>query len=249
VAFEPSVRPAAAAFFAAVVAVRPGLADWQRVPDRISYDAMVWLAPPPRLVVDFAPDEVAVLRAVGSGASVFELRSRLRDRWAAGQRALFSLLTSHHVTLSRGGAVPFANWSRLLRELEAELAVGSLGEAPAPPAPGPETLRPPPPAHTPPSSGRFAPSRSAPPAGFAAGQDGSAGHAEDPAALELDQAPRAAAGPGRPPEATEAFRQALEELAAGRQVSALSLLRRALALAPGDLEIARKVGEVASGRD
>jgi hypothetical protein len=150
--------------------------------------------------------------------------------------------------------VPFANWSRLLRELEAELAVGSLAAAPAPEAPGPDTLRPPPPSPPfrlpgqPPASGRFAPSRSASPPGFAAGQDGSAGLDMDPESLELDRAPHAAAGPRRPPEAAEAFRQALEELAAGREVSALALLRRALALAPGDLEIARKVGEVASGR-
>jgi hypothetical protein len=247
VAFEASIRPAALAFFDAVVAARPGAADWQRVPDRISYDAMVWLAPPPRLVVDFTPDEVAVLRAVGSGASVFELRSRLRDRWARGQRAFYSLLTSHHVTLSRGGAVPFANWSTLLRQLEAELAVGSLGEAPAPVAPSPPPAHAPA-AHAPPSSGRYAPSRQGGPAATAAGREGAAGQRVDPDALELDRAPRAAAGPRRPPEAAEAFRQALDELAAGRQVSALSLLRRALALAPGDLEIARKVGEVASGR-
>jgi hypothetical protein len=249
VAFEASSQPAAAAFFDTVVAARPGVADRSAVPDRISSDAMVWLAPPPRLVVDFTPDEVAVLRAVGSGASVFELRARLRDRWAGGQHAFFSLLTSHHVTLNRGGAVPFANWSTLLRQLEAELAVGALGESPEPAAPSP----PPPapgraPAQAPPSSGRFAPSRQGTPAATGARSDGAAGLAAHPDSLELDQAPRSASGPRRAPEAAEAFRQALDELAAGRQVSALSLLRRALALAPGDLEIARKVGEVASGR-
>ncbi len=243
-AYDEAARPQATRFFDALVASRPGLSDWQRVPDRISFDAMVWLAPPPRLVVDFAADEVAVLRAVGSGATVYELRSRLRDRWPGGQRALFSLLTGRHVTLSRGGAVPFANWSRLLHELEAELAVGSLAEAPAPAPPAPARAPLPPP---PPASGRYAPSRFMP-AAPVAGSDGAAGLDMDPDALELDQAPRAAAGPSRPREAEEAWRQALEELAGGRRVSALALLRAALALAPGDREIAQKVGEVASGR-
>jgi Flp pilus assembly protein TadD len=53
----------------------------------------------------------------------------------------------------------------------------------------------------------------------------------------------------RRPEATEAFDQALAELDAGHHVSAVALLRRALALAPGDPEIARKLGEVASRID
>jgi len=118
VAFEDEEHPAAAAFFAALAAAHPGLSDWQRVPARIPLDATVWLAPPPRRVVDFGPDEVAVLRAVGSGATVFELLARLRDRGTAGQRAFFSLLAGRHVTLLRGGAVPVANWSSLLRTLE-----------------------------------------------------------------------------------------------------------------------------------
>ena len=252
VAFDPAARPAAATFFGALVAVRPGLSDWQRVPDRISYDAMVWLAPPPRLVVDFMPDEVAVLRAIGSGATVFELRSRLRTRWAEGQRALFSLLAGRYVTLARGGAVPFANWSTLLHQLEAELAVGSMDEAPAPrPAEAAPPPRPAPRAasgQAAPASGRHVASHHASPARPVAGNDGAAGLDVDLEALELDQAPPAAARPGRPREAEEAFGQALQELAAGRQVSALALLRAALALAPGDLEIARKLGEVASGR-
>ena len=50
-----------------------------------------YLAAPPRFVVDLTPDEVAVLRALGSGISVAELRSLLRDRWQTALRALFSL--------------------------------------------------------------------------------------------------------------------------------------------------------------
>jgi len=211
------------------------------VPARIPLDATVWLAPPPRRVVDFGPDEVAVLRAVGSGATVFELLARLRDRGTAGQRAFFSLLAGRHVTLLRGGAVPVANWSSLLRTLEAELAVSSLSEPPGGPAVTRPAPAPGPVAPAPPSSGRFA-SRPAPAPPGVIDAGGS-----DAETLELDVAPRRGAG-RRPLEAEEAYRLAEQELAAGRAVSALALLRRALALAPGDLEIARTMGEVASGK-
>ncbi|MCM2332814.1 MAG: PilZ domain-containing protein, partial [Anaeromyxobacteraceae bacterium] len=98
VAFAEGARPAAGRFFEALVASQPGLASWRQVPDRISLDAMVWLAPPPKLVVDFNADEVAVLTAVGTGATVFELKSRLRARWGAAERAFFSLLAGRFLT-------------------------------------------------------------------------------------------------------------------------------------------------------
>lgn len=242
VAFAEMSRPAATRFFDALVAAQPGLAGWRQVPDRISLDAMVWLAPPPRLVVDFTADEVAILTAVGTGATVFELKSRLRGRWAQAERAFFSLLASKHVTLSRGGAVPLANWAELLRELQAEVAAAALSEPePAPP-------RAPPP--------RGSPGSRLPPAPSAA-VDGSGGLDIDPDALELDLGPGQAQGargvmPGparaRSREAEEAWQQALQELAVGHTVSAAALLRRAMALAPGDPEIARTFGELSAGR-
>ena len=231
IAFTEGSRLAATRFFDQLVAAQPGLAAWRKVPDRISLDAMVWLAPPPRLVVDFTPEEVAVLRSVGTGATVFELKSRLRDRWAVSQRAFFSLLTSQFLTLSRGGSVPFSNWSKLLHELEAELAAASLSEVEPPPVSSP----PPPPPRRAPVEPREL--------------DSSSGLDMDPSALELD-VDRGPTGPAarRPPEAQLAYQQALGELAAGRRVSAESLLRHALAISPGDVEIARTLGEVAFGQ-
>jgi hypothetical protein len=241
VAFAEAARPAATRFFDALVAAQPGLASWRQVPDRISLDAMVWLAPPPKLVVDFSAEEVAVLAAVGTGATVFELKSRLRSRWAQAEHAFFSLLASRHVTLSRGGAVPFANWAGLLRELQAEVAAAALSDPE--PAPPPRSAAAPSPA-----ASRLPPA----PPGAA---DGSGGLDLDPDALELDLGPGQAQGArgvipaarARPHEAEEAWQQALQELAAGHAVSATALLRRAMALAPGDPEIARKFGEVTSG--
>lgn len=257
IAFAEAARPAATRFFDGLVATQPGLAGWRQVPERISLDAMVWLAPPPKLVVDFNADEVAVLTAVGTGATVFELKSRLRSRWARAERAFFSLLAARYLTLTRGGAVPFANWAALLRELQAEVAAAALSEAEPPPAPPPL----PPPraqaqAQARPSGGRYgAPASPAP--RQMAGSDGAGGLDLDPDALELDLGPRAApaggpahgaAGRGRSREAEEAWQQALQELAAGRTVAATALLRTAMALAPGDPEIARTFGEVAFGR-
>jgi hypothetical protein len=234
IAFGEAFRPSASRFFESLLAARPGLAEWRKVPSRISLDAMVWLAPPPRRLVDFTPEEVELLRSIGTGATIYELKARLRDRWALGLRAFFSLLSAQYITLSRGGAVPFANWSALLHQLEAELAVSSLS-SPGAAEPTPLASRP---AATWPTTAAARPSF-----------DGSSGLDLDPSALQLAEPAKASAFKTRRPEATEAFDQALAELDAGHHVSAVALLRRALALAPGDPEIARKLGEVASRID
>jgi hypothetical protein len=191
--------------------------------------------------VDFTADEVAVLSAIGTGATVFELKSRLRSRWATAERAFFSLLAGRHVTLSRGGAVPFANWAGLLRDLQAEVAAAALSE----PEPAP-----------PPRSAASGPAGSRPREARPKAADGSGGLDLDPEALELDLGPGQSHGlrghgpgdRGRSQEAQEAWLQALEALEAGHTVSATALLRRAMALAPGDPEIARKFGEVSTAQ-
>jgi hypothetical protein len=258
VAFEERSRREATRLFDAIVAVQPGLAAWRQVPDRISLDAMVWLAPPPKLLVDFNADEVAVLTAVGTGATVFELKSRLRGRWAQAERAFFSLLASRHLTLSRGGAVPFANWAELLHQLQAEVAAASLSDEPDPlpaPPPRPASQASPVPAPPPRSAPASGPERA--PFQFTSG-DASGGMDIDPEALELDLGPGQAQGargvvPGpaaraRSAEAEEAWQQALQALAEGHTVAATALLRAAMALAPGDPEIAKAFGEVTAGR-
>jgi hypothetical protein len=255
VAFAEGSRRDATRLFDAIVASQPGLAGWRQVPDRISLDAMVWLAPPPRLVVDFTADEVAVLTAVGTGATVFELMTRLRGTWTRAERSFFSLLASRHLTLSRGGAVPFANWAELLHELQAEVAAASLTEVEGTPGPPPPTWPPAAPDATPGPARRAAPRPSPPPR--PPSYDGADGMDIDPEALELELGPGQGQGArgllpsparARSSEAEEAWQQALEALAMGHEVAATALLRRAMALAPGDPEIARKLGEVAYRR-
>jgi hypothetical protein len=235
VAFGPSCRPAAAAFFDQVVAARPSLAGWRQVPTRIQLDSMVWLARPPSRLVDFTPDEVAVLRAVGTGCPVFELRARLRGRWSTALGAVFSLLASGFTTLSQERAGPFSDWAGLLNELEAEIAVRSLDDPMAGLAAAAASVMPP-----------SLDTRELAPTGHRRRpSDGAAGLDLDPSMLQ----PPEVGGPGldrpRPPEAEEVFERAMAELRAGRPGIALTLLRRALALAPGDAEIARVLGETA----
>jgi hypothetical protein len=137
-AFTPATRPAATKFFDKLVAARPGLANWRRIPDKLSLDAMVWLAAPPTRVVDFTAEELVMLRAVGSGATIYELRARLKDRWPTGQRAFFSLLSSGSITLTRSASASYQSWMDLLERLEADLAPsGAPARIPpaGPPAP------------------------------------------------------------------------------------------------------------------
>jgi hypothetical protein len=145
ISFTESSRQTATRFFDGLVAARPGMATWRRIPSRVSLGAMVWPAPPPRLVVDFTADEVSVLRAVGSGATVQEVRAKLQDRWDRAQRSFFKLLSNGALTLQRGGSVPFSNWSEILERLEAEEAaeVRPLPPPPAAPVAAPPRAGPP----------------------------------------------------------------------------------------------------------
>ncbi len=95
----------------------PGAAKWmeglrQAVPDafagrrpyeRLPVDAMVFLGPVPA-TPEFREDELLVLRTVGSGVGVRELRTALSRTGPRVQRALFALLARGHVVVSRAAA-------------------------------------------------------------------------------------------------------------------------------------------------
>ncbi|BDG05837.1 PilZ domain-containing protein [Anaeromyxobacter oryzae] len=267
VAFDDEALDDSGRWFDRLVAAFPGLAAVRRIPPRISVDAMVYLGPPPRFVVDFDRHEAAILRAIGSGTSVGELMARLRDDWPPKQRALFSLLAHQHLTLARGGSVHPESWKRILADLEGTFAVEALRAAPTPPplrAVAPTAARPAPrpaptpiPVAAPPRAPTPAPGdlrRTYTPLPFesrsvARGIDGGASWAAPahPPAPDYSGAGvgwRAPTGP-RPSAAQECFELAHAEIAAGRVNGALALLRRALALAPGDPEIAGAIGKLA----
>lgn len=161
IAFDDAKVHAGEVWFEKLVAASPGLGAFRRVPERISLDTTVYLGPPPRFLLDFTAEEAALLRAIGSGVRLDELKVRLRDRWPAAQCALFSLLARQAVTLSRGHAAHPDAWKKVLTEVEASLAVELLGTGlpaslvappePARPAATPSPARPlpTPPARTP----------------------------------------------------------------------------------------------------
>lgn len=169
VAFDEGSQKDASRWFEVLVAAYPGLGGYRRVPDRIRADSTVYLGPPPRFLLDFTGEEAMLLRAIASGARIDELMARLRDRWPAAQRALFSLIARQAVTFQRGHAVHPDSWKKILSEVEASLAVEEMGkEVPAlisapPPPPPMDAFRPPPraaaqelPAATPVPGGRAA---------------------------------------------------------------------------------------------
>jgi len=131
VAFEPSAHAAAGRWFEQLVAAVPGLANVRRVPDRLPIDAMIFLGPPPKFP-DFAPDEIEVLRQVGTGVTVAGLRRKLALAWPAGLRALFALLGRSAVTVARGAAAHPESWRAVMGELGAEFAVDAPIARPVP---------------------------------------------------------------------------------------------------------------------
>lgn len=134
IAFDEPHLKAARRWYEKLVDANPGLPTLDRIPEKIAVESPVFLGAPPRWVVDFTPDEALVLRGIGSGATLDDLRVKLRDRWGACQRAIFSLLARHHVTLVRGEGVHPDAWKRILADLEAAAALDDLGVA-LPPAP------------------------------------------------------------------------------------------------------------------
>lgn len=155
IAFDDGGQKDALRWFDLLISAYPGLGGYRRVPDRIRADSTVYLGPPPKFLVDFTGEEAMLLRAIASGARLDELMVRLRDRWPAAQRALFSLIARQAVTFQRGAAVHPDSWKKILSEIEASLAVEEMGKdipalksAPPPPPPM-EAYRPAYPAPTP----------------------------------------------------------------------------------------------------
>jgi len=212
-------------------------------------------------VLDFTSDEIQILRCIGSGTSVGELRARLKDIWSRAQHALFSLLVRRHLVLARGASVLPAAWKQILAELEATLAVEELERS----APAAAPARPPTAAAQPaaaprrpasPQEGARSPAGAPQPSGGSGrSETRSSTRAIDAGAAWGEHEPRhdfQGAGVGwrsqsrpRPPDADHLFRQATLDAEAGKIDSAIPLLRQALQLAPGDPEIAALLGRLA----
>jgi hypothetical protein len=226
------------AWFKGILRTRPGLASLLgRAPDRLPLDAPLYLLPPPRQTLDLGPDEMALLRRAENGITVHDLLSSAAVAEARAVKAIFALFEKSAFTLAMGQASETWKWRAALagaghpgKELPLARDTGAREVhpvAPAPEAPAPSPSAGGLPARAP----HLAQPRPSLPAAVKAAVDRtllrgvSAARRPSGAQACLDQA-RAAAG-------------------AARIDQAVALLRRALALAPRDAEIARLLGQLA----
>ena len=116
IAYAAQALPGAARWMEGLRQAAPDLFPaGRRPPERLAVDAMVFLATVPRLA-DFREDELVVLRAVGAGVRVGDLRTKLSRTWPRMQRALFTLVAQGYVILSRAAAAHPVTWKRILGE-------------------------------------------------------------------------------------------------------------------------------------
>jgi hypothetical protein len=268
--------------------------------EHVAVEAMVFLGVAPKLP-EFTEDELTVLRAIGSGKRVAELRTALSANrtWPRMQRSLFSLLNRGEVTLSRAASAHPVTWKAILGEQAApasaavgvaedelaldkdDLVLESLLERsslPPPAAPPPKRAAPPEPrrgAPATPGPRRAAPASPGPPPLPPQPRTTPAAMPPPPppplpaAAPRVPPRPEVQAQPSAPgprrdfvgagvgwrngavrprsPEADAFYQLGLNELEGKRTQQALSVLRRALALAPGDPEIAHAIGRAMKG--
>ncbi len=241
VAFEEgNVEPRS--WFERLVEANPILAvAIHRVPDRLPVAAMLYLGEPPRFVIDFTPQELAVLRLLGHGIRIADVLTRAGLSTVESSRVVYCLLARRALVLARADAVPPRRWAEVLARAEEAIA----SEPPRPAAP-----KPPPPAREP-----LAPTipRAPPPLPKAALGDSPPSRMD--ARVELAETKTApvvsqptslgARGGQRSPEAQALFDEAQRQLAASDISGAIFNLRRALALSPRDGEVSSLLGQLA----
>jgi hypothetical protein len=295
IAYSASRLTDAARWMEGVRQASPELFHRERRPmERVPVDAMVFLGLAPKLS-DFTEDELTVLRAVGSGLRVAELRNALSARWPRMQRGFFALLARGFVTVSRAAAAHPVTWKAILGapsptpapgvsvigdELVLESLASAQASAQAATSPPPRTVPPPLPRRGAPAEPSARPAPTPPPAprrGVPAEPSAPPPRTTAPAMPVPPPLPTAAASPRSPtrptfdgtrrdgapthdfvgagvgwrdgaptprsPEADGIYQQGMAEIAAKRPQQALALLRRALALAPGDRAIADAIAQ------
>jgi hypothetical protein len=115
IAYAAQVLPEAARWYEGLRQSVPELFSLRRPLQRLPVDSMIFLGPVPSLS-DFREDEVVVLRTIGSGIRVGDLRTALSRTWPRMHRALFTLLAQGHVIVSRALATHPVKWKHILGE-------------------------------------------------------------------------------------------------------------------------------------
>lgn len=136
---QPEGDPAA--WFRRLVAGQPGVeASMRRVPDRLPAETRLYLRTPPRFILDFGPDEIVLLRAIGDGTTIGSLLRGGVFTTSQAARVIFTLLEKRIITLALGEAVPGWKWAAALADAESRhgeaersrpRAAGEEGTAPA----------------------------------------------------------------------------------------------------------------------
>jgi PilZ domain-containing protein len=242
VAFAPSQPWAAvapAAWFRKLLNAMPALAvEAPRVPDRVELDAAVFLRRPPAELPPLSRDELALVGAVENGVRLQPLFTRAGLAGERASRALFGLLQKRVLTFALGDAGEAWRWRALLSRGAVKVASAAASPAATPlpsivrqrqaPVVEPTPVRLPPPVLP-----RATPVPVATPAARA---------------TPAPRAPLPALPPAtaRSAKAQMLLEEAKDAAAAGRiHDQAIPLLRRALAVAPQDPEIAALLGELA----
>jgi hypothetical protein len=217
-------------FVKALLAAEPALSRRDALALDLDQPLRLWTAPAD--AAELGPDEVNVIFAIRRGATARQVLARAGAAEPAVRRALLMLLARRRIRPAGPGRED-PRWARLLGESApqgygaAEPVVlpplaATLGPAPAPRAPAPA----------------FADVPADAPAFEATGH-------ERPA-----RRPGQASAGGRPARAQAFVDLARAEQAQGRVAQALTWLRAALQLAPGDPEISALIGALAfDGRE
>ena len=88
-----------------------------RIPERISFDARLYLGLPPRRVTVFTPDEIAVLRAAAAGSTIEQLARAMGDAFEPARGRLFSLIGRRMITLDSALAASPDRWRQILGDV------------------------------------------------------------------------------------------------------------------------------------
>lgn len=114
VAFDDPYVGSTAQWFDQLLKAYPGLGTFQLAPDSLQVTATVRLGPVPRVAPELVAEELTVLRAVGGGATVGELRDRIGRDWPAFDGLLFSLLGRKLLSVDPAPAGTEREWAPIL---------------------------------------------------------------------------------------------------------------------------------------
>jgi hypothetical protein len=116
IAFDEGSVVLASRFFERLAAAYPGLDTYGRAPDRIPADGTLAPLPPPAVEPLLTAPERDVLRAIGAGKSVAELRVHFGAAWGEAQNATFSLLGRRYLTIGGPSSDAARAWEPLLEK-------------------------------------------------------------------------------------------------------------------------------------